>query len=101
MTDDAIIEEEPDAIADQSEGDDGEEGEPEENKTEDKEANNEKGNPIIIIAQFFIPFIIALVVIGCLFLIFPSNKAYTLLFWMGIYFFLIGKEGFMVIPPTC
>ncbi len=51
----------------------------------------------ILLWQFFLPFILATVLIGVLFLTRPENQFYTIVFWMVIYFVPpMGKET--VIP---
>lgn len=61
------------------------------------ETKPEKRSKGIIIAQLILPFVIALAVIGCLYVLLPSNKFTTLGFWMLVYFFPpFGKES--VIP---
>jgi uncharacterized membrane protein len=59
----------------------------------------EKKNKGIVLAQFFIPWIIALVEISLLWLFLPWDTFRTLGFWMTIYFFPpLGKES--VIPAA-
>jgi hypothetical protein len=61
------------------------------------ETKPEKKSKGILLAQFFIPWIIALLVIACLFIFLPEGKFLTLGFWMLVYFFPpFGKES--VIP---
>ena len=61
------------------------------------ECDADKKNKGIILIQFFLPFGIAFLVIGLLWLILPSERMLTLGFWMLIYFFPpFGKES--VIP---
>jgi uncharacterized membrane protein len=61
------------------------------------ETKPEKKSIGIVLAQLTLPFLIALGVIACLFFFLPSDKFYTLGFWMLIYFFPpFGKET--VIP---
>lgn len=61
------------------------------------ETKPEKKSRGIIIAQFFIPWVIALVVIACLYIFLSTEKFATLGFWMLVYFFPpFGKES--VIP---
>jgi hypothetical protein len=61
------------------------------------ESDAKKKNKGIILIQFFLPFGIAFLVIGLLWLLLPSEKFLTLGFWMLIYFFPpFGKES--VIP---
>lgn len=61
------------------------------------EIKPEKKSKGIILAQFFIPWAIALLVIACLYIFLPSKTFLTLGFWMVIYFFPpFGKES--VIP---
>ena len=63
------------------------------------EIKPEKKSKGIILAQFFIPWGIALLVIACLYLFLNPDTFWTLLFWMGIYFFPpFGKES--VIPAA-
>lgn len=61
------------------------------------ETEPEKKSRGIMLAQFFIPWIIALLVIACLYIFLPEGKFLTLGFWMLVYFFPpFGKES--VIP---
>ena len=61
------------------------------------ETKPEKKSRGIILAQFFVPWLIALVVIACLYVFLPIDTFATLGFWMLVYFFPpFGKES--VIP---
>ena len=61
------------------------------------EEKPEKKGKSMILAQFFIPWIIGLCAIALIFIFLPSDKSYTLGFWMLVYFFPpFGKES--VIP---
>jgi hypothetical protein len=61
------------------------------------ETRPEKKSRGIIIAQFFVPWAIALLVIACLYIFLSTDKFATLGFWMLVYFFPpFGKES--VIP---
>ncbi len=61
------------------------------------ETKPEKKSRGIIIAQFFIPWVIGLLVIACLYIFLSTEKFATLGFWMLVYFFPpFGKES--VIP---
>ncbi len=96
--DDEVKEEEHGAAVDQADKGDVREVEVKEDEEEEgQETKPEKRRSIVIIAHFFIPLIIALLVIACLFLLLPQNAFYTLGFWMLVYFFPpFGKES--VIP---
>lgn len=61
------------------------------------ETEPEKKSRGIILAQFFVPWLIALFVIACLYVFLSTDKFATLGFWMLVYFFPpFGKES--VIP---
>ncbi|UCE73525.1 MAG: small multi-drug export protein [Methanomassiliicoccales archaeon] len=61
------------------------------------ETKPEKKSKGIILAQFFVPWLIALLFIAGLYIFLPSDKFTTLGFWMLVYFFPpFGKES--VIP---